>query len=116
MSSLITDKKQKVSLVCGGEQILLDQDEIVMCCIRGKQIKIYMKDGKVYTCYGNLKKIGQKLTEGSFFRSHKSYLVNVSFIEKITSQYGEREIEFNCIRERAALSRRKAKELKKLLE
>ncbi len=115
MSSFNYGHNRRICLICDREQIFLDPDSIVMLTVKKRQLKIHMADGQVYTCYGTLKEFGQKLDNRKFFRSHKSYLVNMDYIKLVSIEYGEREIEFDCIRERAVLSRRKMKVLKELI-
>ncbi|MCR4429814.1 MAG: LytTR family transcriptional regulator [Tepidanaerobacteraceae bacterium] len=98
------------------EIVFLTPNEIVMiCCIKNKLAEIYTKTGETYTIKNTLKEIESKLKGCKFFRSHKSYLVNLAYVKKIINNYGEWEIEFSCIKERAGISRRGRNEIKKLL-
>lgn len=74
-----------------------------------------MADGNVYICYGTLNQIEKKINDAGFFKSHKSYLVTTGYIKLIRNEYVEKAIEFDCIKERAAVSRRRMRGLKQVM-
>ncbi|WP_422446554.1 LytTR family DNA-binding domain-containing protein [Thermoanaerobacterium sp. DL9XJH110] len=97
------------------EIVFLNPNEIVMICLKSKLAEIYTKTGETYIIKNTLKEIESKLKGDNFFRSHKSFLVNLNYIKRIINNYGEWEIEFFCIEEKAIISRRGRKELKKVV-
>lgn len=51
---------------------------------KGAYTEIYCEDGSVYTCSHNLKHYEAILPPKYFFRSHNSYLINLSFVKYLS--------------------------------
>jgi DNA-binding LytR/AlgR family response regulator len=77
-------KKNKKILVWRGDQIyVLNTDEVFYLEIFKGIIKIHSEKG-IFTMRGTLNEWENKLAEYNFFRSHKSFLINVDKITKMT--------------------------------
>ncbi|MCR4431866.1 MAG: LytTR family transcriptional regulator [Tepidanaerobacteraceae bacterium] len=96
----------KTAFNCREEIIILEHNDIVLCSVNKKHVTIHTKTGDIYTFFGNLKEIEDRLKEKNFVRCHKSCLINADYIKRIANNLGAWEIEFNCIEEKAPLSRR----------
>jgi DNA-binding LytR/AlgR family response regulator len=82
MVKQISDQKQYIIVGGAGEKIKLDFDEIIYVEALGHYINIYTEKSN-YEIKMNMIDIAGKLT-GCFISTHRSYLVNLRHIEKIT--------------------------------
>lgn len=57
----------------------------------GRKVGIVTEKGENAQFYGNMDEVGKRLDEGRFWRIHKSYIVNVSYV----SEFGAKEV---CLR------------------
>jgi two-component system LytT family response regulator len=71
-----TDNKKK--------HIKLNTDEITHIEGLSNYVRIHTTSGKIYTIYTSLKLILEKLPPFLFFRSHKSFIINLKFVEIIS--------------------------------
>jgi DNA-binding LytR/AlgR family response regulator len=62
--------------------VVLKPEQIVYCYTVGNKTLIKSKDGE-YTCLSTLCSFEQKLSNLAFFRTHKSFLVNLEYIKEI---------------------------------
>lgn len=95
----------KTAFNCREGIIILEHNEIVLCSVNNKHVTIYTKTGNIYTFFGNLKEIEDRLKGKNFVRCHKSYLINTDYIKRIANNLDTWEVEFNCIEEKAPVSR-----------
>ncbi|WP_148868126.1 LytTR family transcriptional regulator DNA-binding domain-containing protein [Thermosediminibacter litoriperuensis] len=58
-----------------------------MC--RQEKIEIFTPKGEKYKYKGPLKYFEKRLSKDKFLRTHKSYLVNLDYVKKISSYYNE---------------------------
>lgn len=65
----------------------LDLEDIVLVQREDRVTAIYTADGGKYVTTDSLAEIDEKLPDDMFFRSHKSYIVNLAHIESV-SPYG----------------------------
>jgi len=109
----ISEKKEepcRIAVKKEKEIILIDQETIIFLEITGKKITMHCFDNK-YELTGTLDQLEKKLAH-NYFRSHKSYLVNIYCIQKIVPWNDNTYlIYFKNTTEQAALSRRKYQEL-----
>lgn len=73
----------------------LDTSSIVYCKGDGAYTYIYLKNGERITTSKNLKEYENRLEGSSFFRSHKSYLINLSEIKSYIRGDGSHAIMSN---------------------
>lgn len=77
----IENKQHKISLpMKNGEFTIVDIDDILYCEADGSYTNFYTKDNKVYTTSNNLKKVEGILMQSTFFRIHRSTLLNLKHI------------------------------------
>jgi len=95
--------------------IFLDIDSVIMAERKKKETIIYCKDTR-YETIEPLNNLEEKLKFPQFFRTHKSFIVNIKHVHKIIP-LGNRtyEIKFHDLSNSALISRAKAKELFSLL-
>lgn len=112
---LTTEFKRKVSVWKGNENLLIDPDKIIYLMVQEGIIKIVSEEGE-YSMRNNLSYWEDKLKNHLFFRSHKSFLVNVNKIEKIiTVADNLYYLAMKGIEDEIPLTRGKMKELKETL-
>lgn len=63
-------------------------EDINYCKSDGRYTEFYLRSGQVETSCKNLGKYEEELPEKIFFRTHKSYLVNINSIRKIIKKNG----------------------------
>lgn len=78
---------KEVALECriGGMKEIISSSNIVMCEVYGNYTKIYLNDSRIVLQHESLKKISNKLPDGSFLYVHVSRIVNAAYIEKYRS-------------------------------
>jgi len=77
----LENKHNKISLpMNNGDFIIVDIDDILYCEADGSYTNFYTKDNKVYTTSCNLKKVEGILIQTTFFRIHRSTLLNLKHI------------------------------------
>ncbi len=101
---IIQDKK---------EIIFLDKEDIMYVEASGSYTQIITRDGKKHVLSKNLKSLEKKLGHSQFYRSHKSFLVNLSFIKKFVKADGGYLLTFDD--KIIPVSARKKRELLKIL-
>lgn len=74
--------KSKIFIKTGPSLTFIDIDAIVMIERKNNQTVIYCKDNK-YETYDSLTSLEEKLKLPEFFRSHKSFIVNLKHITQI---------------------------------
>ena len=84
----------------GRRRFRVAEDDIQYFQCVGRKVGIVTGKGENAQFYGNMDEIEKQLDEGRFWRIHKSYIVNVSYV----SEFGAREV---CLRngERLPVSR-----------
>jgi two-component system LytT family response regulator len=81
--SQIETQNQKIALPeNNGDFIFVDLNDIIYCEAEGSYTLFYTANDKKYTSSNNLKKIENILGQNSFFRIHRSYLLNLKHIKK----------------------------------
>ena len=100
----------------GKEKIFVSCDDIYYLEKQGRFIQIYTRKQKI-KIRGTLKSFEDKLKIG-FFRSHKSYLINISLIERVVnpSHSSYYEVCFKDYGEQALLSRERVNELHDIMD
>lgn len=101
---------KKIPCEDNGKIVLLNTDEISYCFIEGDQVFVKTRDKKYYTSY-TLSEIEEKT---NYFRSHRSYLVNIDHIKEMYSWFnGSYKIVVNdAEKSEVPVSRNNVKKLK----
>lgn len=77
----LENKHHKISLpINNGDFIIVDIDDILYCEADGSYTNFYTTDNKVYTTSNNLKKVENILMQATFFRIHRSTLLNLKHV------------------------------------
>ncbi|HSQ47998.1 MAG TPA: LytTR family DNA-binding domain-containing protein [Lutibacter sp.] len=77
----LENKNHKISLpMQNGDFIIVDIDDILYCEADGSYTNFYTTDNKVYTSSNNLKKVESVLMQATFFRIHRSTLLNLKHV------------------------------------
>ena len=79
-------KKEDVLLVkCKGGVVKIFLSKLECCEMINRKIILYMADGKEYECSMSISDLEQKLKPfGMFLRVHRSFLVNMDYIQTLT--------------------------------
>ncbi|MBC7346945.1 MAG: response regulator transcription factor [Clostridia bacterium] len=95
----------------GRELVFIDFEDVAFFEREGRKTVIYTKDGRHETTE-SLGEIEERLDPRTFFRSHKSYIVNLRWVERLVPwTNGSYLIKFRCTNRDAILSRHQAKVL-----
>jgi len=82
----LKEPEKKLELKIKGKYKYFFYDDIMYCESNGRKVTLFIKNGKEYSVYFRLDEIEQFLLGASFLRTHKSYLVNMNYIENIDSR------------------------------
>jgi DNA-binding LytR/AlgR family response regulator len=94
---------------------LVHPQDILYCTVLNKEVFVLTKDAKFTTQY-TLNQLGNKLDNHNFFRSHKSYLVNLDKIHKIIPWFNSTFVlKIEGWKEEVPVSRHYVKDFKKTI-
>ena len=68
-----------------GIGIGINLNELLLVETYGRKLRYLMLDGKEYLCEGRISEAARSLSAFGFFRIHRSYIVNLKYIEKAQS-------------------------------
>jgi len=95
---------------------LVHPQDILYCTVINKEVLVLTKDGNFTTQY-TLNQLGAKLSNHNFFRSHKSYLVNLDKIYKIVPWFNSTFVlKIEGWKEEVPVSRHYVREFKKIIQ
>ena len=66
------------------EQYIINLSKILYCEVINRKINLHLDSGNIVEYYGKISELEQRLG-GCFFRSHRSYLVNLKYITSCNS-------------------------------
>lgn len=105
----------KISLNQNGTLIPINIDEIIYATIEDKNTVVYTDKGR-FQINATLGELKEKLNSPRFFRSHKSYLVNLDAIEAIEPWFNSTfNLKIKNTKEKILVSRSQSKEFKKIM-
>lgn len=87
---LVQAKKQSVphaTLLINGECVCVPFHQILYLEQKGHTIQVFLQGGNVLRTHAKLDQVQLPFAEQSFFRCHKSYLVNLAYVKSIDSDY-----------------------------
>ncbi len=76
--------KQQIIVSCRGQKSIVKSEDILYCEIINRKINLHLSDGSTVEYYGKISEL-EKSLDGSFFKSHRSYLVNLRHILSYSS-------------------------------
>ncbi len=65
--------------------IKISLNELLLVETYGRKLRYLMLDGKEHFCEGQISETAQSLSQFGFFQIHRSYIVNLKYIEKVNS-------------------------------
>lgn len=79
-------KKEKRYLICAvqGETVKVDLDEIMFCEAQKHYVRLRLSGGRELQIKYNFSDLERELSDGGCVPAHRSYLVNLSYVERIT--------------------------------
>lgn len=81
-------RREKIVIKTREEIIFLDQQDIVMVEKGERKLNLYAVQGQ-YELYDTLNAMENRMDKEMFFRAHRSYLVNIYYVDKIMN-YGRK--------------------------
>jgi len=94
---------------------LVHPQDILYCTVLNKGVFVFTRDDTFTTNY-TLNQLGNRLINQNFFRSHKSYLVNLDRIYKIVPWFNSTFVlQIEGLKEEVPVSRHYVKDFKKIL-
>ena len=89
MDSAISEceKKEQYSLIlkCKNGITRIHLDKLKYCEVLGRTLLLHMEDGQVHERIGSLEELAEQLNQyQNFLRPHRSFLVNMDFIQNIS--------------------------------
>lgn len=94
-----------------GKQIFVNVKDIIFLTTEGRAIAIHTTGGKFKTTE-TLESLEQKLSEHSFFRSHRGFIINLNMVKEI-QPWGRKtcKVILNNTKESVIMTRARAKEM-----
>ncbi len=115
-SPLEQPEKKRISIRKAGSANLINPDDIICFAIEDGVVNAYGSDFKGMVNYRTLEEIERDFGSGKFFRSHRGFLINIGRIDQINrTKLGSYELTMSN-RKTVPLSRRKARDLRKLIK
>lgn len=109
-------KTTKLPVEAEGEIIYIDINRIAYLYPEGKS-SIIVTQNKKYEYNKSLKEAEERLKMFGFFRTHRSFLINLAYVKRMTPWFnGAYELELTGIKEKISVSRNYAKEFMKQLQ
>ncbi len=68
-----------------GIHIMINLNELQLIETYGRKLRYLMLDGREYLCEGRISETARSLSGVGFFQIHRSYIVNLKYIEKVNS-------------------------------
>ncbi len=85
-SDIINSPEETLRISFGGEDTILRQPEISYVSSSNHILLFHMQNGATHTSYGKLDEIQPRLAEHCFVRCHKSFIVNIRHVTKLTKE------------------------------
>ena len=109
------DSSGKLVIKCGFDLVFIDFNQIIFLKKDKKKTIIYTANGK-YETYESINEIGKRMDYDLFFRGHKSYLINLDMVQRLSpGSSASLCVHFKNCDEKAYISRLHLKQLVNLL-
>jgi len=105
---------QRVPLPLLNKVVMVELNNIVYCKADGNYTHVYMKNGKKYLLSKTIKTFFESVNSNLFLRVHKSFVVNINYIEEYTRGDGGELLMIN--KQNIPVSRSHKEELLRLLQ
>lgn len=66
-----------------GIRIKISLNELLLVETNGRKLRYLMLDGSEHLCEGQISETARSLSQFGFFQIHRSYIVNLKYIEKV---------------------------------
>ncbi|BEP30222.1 LytR/AlgR family response regulator transcription factor [Helicovermis profundi] len=105
----------RICLEQNGVYMPLDIDSIIYAKVEGKNTIIFTRN-KEYNYSGTLSQLESKLTNTDFFRTHRSYILNIDYIETIEPWFNNTYmVKVKYLDEKVPVSRSQIKKFKEFV-
>ncbi len=109
-------KINKIMVYSNGSLIPIAPSEILYLTVEGRNTIIFSTKGR-FEIGSTLSQLEDKLSSNNFFRSHKSYLVNLDYIEAIEPWFNSTfMIKLKYVKEKIPVSRSQSKDFKEIMD
>ena len=78
---------KKLCIATQKHQIIIEKSNILYLKADGNYCEIHMLDGTLHCCSKALKEILSRISENNFLKVHKSYVVNLEYLNYIDSAF-----------------------------
>lgn len=85
-SDIVNNPEETLRISFGGEDTILRQQDISYVSSSNHILLFHMQDGAKHTSYGKLDEMQPLLTEHCFIRCHKSFIINIRHVTKLTKE------------------------------
>ena len=82
LSLLVRDKGVPIPLQSGARLEVINSGDIAYIEVFDHLVELFDKHGNRYSCSMSLSELEEKLADYGFFRPHKSFLVNMAYIQR----------------------------------
>lgn len=86
VSDIINSPEETLRISFNGQDTILRQSDISYVSSSNHILLFHMQDGTKYTSYGKLDEMQPRLTEHCFVRCHKSFIINIRHVTKLTKE------------------------------
>ncbi|MTI69615.1 MAG: response regulator transcription factor [Firmicutes bacterium] len=119
LGDLKLNKEQGVNKICSYKNetlVPIDPEDIIYATIENRNTIIITKEER-YVYSEPLSNLEKKLQKNNFFRSHRSFLINLDYIEAIEPWFNSTyQIQMKNIKEKMPVSRSQVKEFKMIMD
>ncbi|WP_425445924.1 LytR/AlgR family response regulator transcription factor [Dethiothermospora halolimnae] len=113
------ENKSNINKVClykNGSYIPVLVESIIYATVVDKSTLIFTEN-ESYEYQNSLSQLEETLNLDNFFRSHRSFIINLDFIEKIEPWFNSTyQVKLKCIKEKIPVSRSQVKSFKKIMK
>lgn len=88
LRSLENKEFSKLALPSMNSFEFINKKDIICCEADSNYTHVYLSDQRKLTTTNTLKKMDEILTERNFFRVHKSFIININFVKKVSKSEG----------------------------
>ncbi|ATD54559.1 LytR/AlgR family response regulator transcription factor [Clostridium chauvoei] len=111
----IDSKSDKLSVIKNGKIYVVNTKDIYYLEAAGRTVKVFI-NGEEYLSKHKISELENKLSSKEFYKSHRSYIVNLDKVEEIKPWFnGTYVLKIKNIEKEIPVSRNKVKDFKKIL-